>query len=327
MMDKKLNFCTLFDSVYLSRGLAMYNSLKMHCKDFHLYIFAFNDACYSILQSLSLENATVISLQEFEDPELLRVKPTRTRAEYCWTCTSSTILYVLNKFNVDHCTYLDSDLYFFSSPQCLLDEMGEKSVLITPHRYTPKYDQGWKTGIYCVQFVTFKKNEEGLTVLKWWREACIEWCYNRFEEGRFGDQKYLDDWPERFKGVHVLEHLGGGVAPWNMQQYSFQQSTDHLVGTELSTGHTFNVVFFHFHSLMFVTPNYFSPRPYYKRNESVIRLLFNPYVKAIKSIRNKYSVIKTTESYLGALNYLKYVAEVFVRRGFGEIQYIKLLHK
>ena len=78
-----LNFCTLFDSVYLSRGLAMYNSLNQHCKDFHLYIFAFDDKCYSVLKSLQLENATVISLSEFEDGELLRVKPTRTRAEYC----------------------------------------------------------------------------------------------------------------------------------------------------------------------------------------------------------------------------------------------------
>ena len=103
-----LNFCTLFDSVYLSRGLAMYNSLSQHCQRFHLYIFAFNEKCYSVLQALQLENVTVISLSEFEDEELLRVKPARTRAEYCWTCSSSTILYVLNHYSVDHCTYLDS---------------------------------------------------------------------------------------------------------------------------------------------------------------------------------------------------------------------------
>lgn len=322
-----LNFCTLFDSVYLSRGLAMYNSLSRHCKDFHLYIFAFNDKCHSILQSLKLPNVTVISLSDFEDEELLKVKPSRTRAEYCWTCSSSTVLYVLNNYDVDHCTYLDSDLFFFSSPQSLLDEMGDKSVLITPHRYTPKYDQSEKTGIYCVQFVTFKNDILGRKVLDWWRNACLEWCYARFEEGRFGDQKYLDDWPERFEGVHVLQNLGGGVAPWNMQQYEFEKMEDKIIGTELKTNKKFPVIFLHFHSFVFVTPNFFSPRPYYKRNDSSISLLFKPYAKEIKQIRANYPAIQTSELYLHGVKYYKYLLELLVRRGLKEKHYIKLLHE
>ena len=322
-----LNFCTLFDSAYLSRGVAMYQSLSKHCADFHLYVFAFNDACLRTLKAMNLPNLTVVSLEEFEDEELLRVKPYRSRAEYCWTCTASTVLYVLNNYKVDNCTYLDSDLYFFSSPQSLLNEMGENSVLITPHRYTPQYDQGWRTGIYCVQFVTFKKDERGLTVLNWWRNACLEWCYARFEEGRFGDQKYLDDWTTRFEGVFVLDNPGGGVAPWNMQQYAFARKDGKIEGTVLATRERFEVVFFHFHSLMFVSPSYFSPRPYYKRNDSVITELFNPYAKAIQQLRADYPEIANKERYLQGFAYWKYLAEVFVRRGLKEFHYIKLLHK
>jgi len=322
-----MNFCTLFDSVYLSRGLAMYNSLARNCDDFHLYIFAFDDKCYFILKELNLKNMTVISLFEFEDEELLRIKPTRTRGEYCWTSTSSTILYVLNNYKVDNCTYLDSDLYFFSSPQVLLDEMGNDSVLITPHRYTKKYDQSEKTGIYCVQFVTFKNDEKGLKVLNWWRNACLEWCYARFEDNRFGDQKYLDDWPTRFEGVYVCKNLGAGVAPWNMQQYSFDEENGIVIGTEITTGKKSQVIFYHFHSLAFVSPSYFSPRPYYKRNESVIRLIFNPYAKEIKKIREEHPEIKAAEHYLSGFILLKYLIELFLRRGLKEISYIKLLHQ
>ena len=163
-------------------------------------------------------------------------------------------------------------------------------------------------------------------MLIWWRKVCLEWCYNRFEDGRFGDQKYLDDWPERFEGVHVLRHLGGGVAPWNMQQYCFEYQGGKIIGTELKTDRQFLLVFYHFHSLVFVTSFYFSPRPYYKRNDSTIALLFNPYVKEIIRLRKQYA-LSNMEHYLSRWKFFKYLAEVFVRRGFKEIHYIKLLHQ
>jgi len=194
------NFCTLFDTNYLSRGIALYRSLKNVCDDFHIYIFAFDNTCFNILTKMNLEKATIISLKDFEDKELLNVKSSRTKAEYCWTSTSSTILYVLQKYKVDSCTYLDADLYFYSSPEPIFNELTDNSILITEHRYSPKYDKSKKSGKYCVQFITFKNDEYGLKSLEWWRERCIEWCYNRFEDGKFGDQLYLDDWTTRFDG-------------------------------------------------------------------------------------------------------------------------------
>ena len=164
----KYNFCTLFDSNYLSRGLALYYSMEKAEPEFHLYIFAFDDACYEVLFSLKLKYATIIPLQKFEDDELLRIKPTRNPAEYCWTCTSSTILYVINNFAVDACTYIDSDLVFYSSTAPIFEELGSKSILLTAHRYSPEYpsDEA-KYGKYCVQFVTFKADENGLRALNW----------------------------------------------------------------------------------------------------------------------------------------------------------------
>src|SRR5213075_3097505 len=108
--------------------------------------------------------------------------------------------------------------------------------------------------IYCVQFMCFKNNEDGLTALKWWRERCLEWCYNRVEDGKFGDQKYLDDWPERFSGiVWELKNIGGGVAPWNVQQYKFIKANKNKIsGIEKNTGDNFELVFFHFHALSFI---------------------------------------------------------------------------
>jgi hypothetical protein len=294
-----LNFCTLFDKNYLSRGIALYNSLDKNCSDFHLYIFAFDEKAYNILNTLKLEKATIISLKEFEDEELLRVKPGRNVAEYCWTSTSSTILYVLENYNVESCTYLDADLFFYSSPEILINEMGNKSILITEHRYSPQYNKEVKSGKYCVQFVTFKNDENGLKALRWWRDRCIEWCYARYEDGKFGDQLYLDDWTERFEGVHVLQHPGGGIAAWNVQQYEFFYRDDKLWGKEKKNGNDFIVVFYHFHYLRFLKDGRIELG---RRTltENVLEVFYKPYIQYIDRIKKDLAKIDSSFDSHGA---------------------------
>lgn len=277
-----LNFCTLFNTTYLSRGLAMYRSLEQHCEDFHLYIFAFDQHCFEALVKLNLPHASIVSLKEFENADLLAVKTERTAQEYCWTCASSTIKHSITAFQLDHCTYVDADLLFFKNPQVLIDEMGEKSVLITEHRYTPAYDQSAASGIYCVQFMTFKNTEEGMSVLNWWVNACLDWCFNRFEDNKFGDQKYLDDWTTRFSCVHVLNHLGGGVAPWNIQQYAFKNVSGEAICKELSENQIFDLVFYHYHGFSYSSKrSYMLTHKFYNLNRNHIKHIYKPYVKAL----------------------------------------------
>ncbi|TDE14841.1 glycosyl transferase [Dyadobacter psychrotolerans] len=281
-----INFCTLFNSTYLTRGLAMYDSLEKKCADFHLYIIAFDQCCYDTLSDLQLKRATVISLDAFEDKELLAVKPTRTPTEYCWTCTPASLDYCIKRFDLESCTYIDADLLFFSDPEVLIEEMADSSVLITEHRYTPQYDQTELSGKYCVQFVCIKNDSRGQKVLQWWKQACLDWCYNRAEDNKFGDQKYLDDWCTRFEGVHELQHLGGGVAPWNMQQYRFEKHSGHLIGTQISTGINFDVVFFHFHNFRCFKTNVFIPAGPYQLNENLLTLIYGSYINSLQKINS-----------------------------------------
>lgn len=244
------SFCTLFDSAYLSRGLLLYDSLNKQALDFHLYIFAFDALTDTILRKLNLPSVTVISLNDFENDRLLAVKSSRTKAEYCWTCTSSVIDYVLANYDVPSCTYLDADLFFYESPGILIEELKEKkNVLITEHRYSwpARIFEQKRAGRFCVQFITFINEQGSRKVLDKWRDQCIDWCFARYEDGKFGDQKYLDNWPDEYPGVHVLEHQGGGIAPWNVRQYRFIRSGEHISGKNRRSGDEFKVVFFHFH--------------------------------------------------------------------------------
>jgi len=132
--------------------------------------------------------------------------------------------------------------------------------------------------------MTFKNEENALIALEWWRKSCNEWCYARLEEGRFGDQKYLDDWIHRFKGVHEIKNIGAGIAPWNVQQYSFKFENDNLTGFDGISGVHFSVIFFHFHGLTFFENNIVSLTNYeYFINEEVKSLFYYPYIKLLNN--------------------------------------------
>lgn len=284
----KLNFVTLFNSNYLSRGLLMYHSLHQFGLNFHLYVVAFDDITYDYFQKHPHENLTAISLAQFEDEKLLSIKSSRSAGEYCWTCTASTVLYAINTYQLQHCVYVDADMRFYSNPKPLFDEWGTKSTLITEHRYTPEYDQSAISGKYCVQFVGFRNDPDGIEALTWWRNSCIDWCYARAEDGKFGDQKYLDDWTKRFKNVHVLQHFGGGLAPWNMQQYDFRKENSKLIGKEILTGKEFEAVFFHFHGLKIYKDQVaLLTGDDYEMNPSVLELFYKPYVHDLIRISEK----------------------------------------
>lgn len=160
---------------------------------------------------------------------------------------------------------------------------GGQSVLITEHRYTPEFDQTKTSGKYCVQFVHIKNTPDGLKVLNWWVKKCIQWCFNRFEDGKFGDQKYLDDWPQRFQGIHELQHLGGGVAPWNVQQYQITKRNKCLF---ISYHNLINIplIFYHFHNIKInngkISQTHFEGYPISKK---VYKFVYLPYLKKLKS--------------------------------------------
>jgi hypothetical protein len=127
--------------------------------------------------------------------------------------------------------------------------------------------------------MAFKKNHDGLLALRWWRNACLNWCYNRVEEGKFGDQKYLDDWTTRFYGVHEIKHLGAGVAPWNVQQYLIErQNQGPLLKT--ASGDFVPVLFYHFHALRLFQRDFVDLCPY-EISANARQFLYGPYLQRL----------------------------------------------
>lgn len=275
----KYQFCTLFDKNYIYKGLSLYNSLLKNCPDFTLWILCMDEATLDILTKLDLKKGKLISRAEFEDPELLKVKPTRTVAEYCWTCTPSLPLFVLKKDpSIDMIAYLDADLFFFSDPAPVYEEFGNNSIMIIEHRFPDHLKHLEENGIYNVEMLIFRNNEQGIRCLTWWRERCLEWCYYRLEDGKLGDQKYLDDWTVRFPGVHVLQHKGAGVALWNIMRYSVTQRGRKTFIDDAE------LVFYHFHAFTLVNGREYriGNNSNYPITRQKIKFLYEPYMKSIR---------------------------------------------
>jgi hypothetical protein len=272
----------------------MYESLKEQTREFHLFIFAFDELSYDILSDLKLDHVTLVSLAEFETPELLEVKKSRTIAEYCWTCTPSIIDFALKNYDIPHCTYIDSDLYFYSDPAVLISEMSEtgKTVLITEHRFSvlPKLHGEKRAGRFCVQFITFMREKKSLEVLEKWRTQCINWCYAKYEDGKFGDQKYLDEWPALYSNIHILTHLGGGIAPWNLTQYMFRNDKASIIGKARKNGSEFLVVFYHYQYVKFMSDGYCDIGWYFISSINK-KLFYKSYLQKIIDIELRLSEV------------------------------------
>lgn len=240
-----------------------------------------DDIVYDQIKKMSLKNVELIRLVDFEDAELLAIKTTRTLTEYCWTLSSSLPLYVLKKApSIEHIAYLDSDLFFFSSPQPVYDEMGDNSIAIVRHNYSKELSSLEKnSGIYNVSMIIFKNDDRGIACLTWWRERCLEWCYARYEDGKFGDQVYLNDWPEKFPGTHVVKHKGINLAPWNMNKYVLSEKDGKVFVDEDP------LIYYHCHSFKMYAKNDFMLYNFsYLMFSQDVLLIYGPYKDKINDI-------------------------------------------
>lgn len=299
----KYNFCTLFDSGYLDRGIPLYKSLAECMSDFTLYVYAFDKKAYDILLDLKYEKMVVLFINDIEDEQMRLVRSERSKAEYCWTCTPIIIEDALNRFSLDNCTYIDADMYFFADPSCLIQEMKESDcdVLITKHGF-PNNREGKinerKSGKYCVQFNTFLDERESRKILTKWKEQCLECCTSAPKDDKFGDQKYLEEWTSRYQRVHESTNLGAGVANWNITRFKFEKMEAGVpIIMECATGKCMPLIFYHFHGLKELPDGRMDINVYRNRGKVDNRLIefvygnyFNAFREARKILTEKYDI-------------------------------------
>ncbi|MCJ7805530.1 glycosyltransferase [Patescibacteria group bacterium] len=275
--SKNIIYCTYFDKGYLLKGLSMHASFIRRNPDARLWILAFDDYTRKILEKLKLKGVKVIKLKDFEDKALLKAKKTRTMIEYYWTSTPSLPLYIFRKNpEIEYVCYLDADLYFYSPVSPVYREMGNKSIYSVEHRF-PKGEESkiGTSGRFNVAFQIFRKDVEGIKCLKRWRRQCLDWCYWRLEDGKLGDQLYLNEWPKLYKGLQISKNIGIDAAPWNIGQYKVSEKKGQIYIN------CSRLICYHFHQFQILGDNSFENTHGYNLKKTTLDVIYEPYKEEI----------------------------------------------
>lgn len=314
------NYCTLFDSNYLDKGLVMIESLIRFDPSIRIYVLSMDEKCYEVLFDICLQlddsknslkvgsQIIPIHLSEFEsyDDRYKEVRSSRPWAQYCWTCSSGFIDYLLNKKNLDNCTYIDADMFFYSNPNVLVEELIEshKTVLVTEHGFSNEISNLKRAdvvGRFCVEFNTFLNDDAALQVLHDWKEKSLASC--ELGDGNWGDQFYLDEWPNKYSCVHILKNKGAGVAPWNIDRYKLIGNNPHVeygidshtatvsenIMLRIDRKECVQLVFYHFESISYIDEKHVDIRTCVQHSHfdlKLIHLLYDSYLKKIDDKKN-----------------------------------------
>lgn len=288
------------DANYLPRALIFYNSLSRVHKNFLLSIFCFDEITYQVLKILNCKNVTLVHPSEYENKELLRAKEAKKRRyEYYWTINPAMGKKALSETESNFIALADCDMMFFDSPEAIFEEFENADVIIQPNNFSYQYEKDFvPVGYYCTSFQCFRSNSNAKKIIDWWYQECMKWCSSNFEEGKFGDQKYLDDWRIKFKKVREVENPGTNVAPWNVQKFDFSKKNGKIL-----LNNKWPLVYYHFHSFRMNLENYKyiitgDRENNYVIPKNVIDIIYKPYISEMKRVIRRLKKIKIYADYI-----------------------------
>ena len=318
---RPLHYATYFDRRYLTRGIALYRSLERHSPPFVLWVLCLDETTRAVLTSFKLPYVRLVPLCELEraDAALLSTKSTRNRVEYYWTCGPAFLAWLFARQpEIETLTYVDADTYFVGDPTPMFRELGDGSILLIHHRWaSPIPDVSVRKGRFQVGLIVFRRTRDGVASIGDWREQCIAWCYDRIEADRFGDQKYLEQWPTRYSGVVLSELPGADLAPWNASRYTFFHDGARLwVDDSLA-------ISWHFNRLRRITPWLYQPCVWRRRadlSRPVREHLYVPYIRELRSLEAEIRGVHRTQSGVEAPRadegLIRLLASIALRRNF-----------
>ena len=190
--------CSVTDYNYLYKFLCLYESL-----DYPMSVLCIDDKTYKKLKSLNLDRLTVYNTLETgleRDENILYCNDLQgtTYSTYLFSMAALWPKYIMDNVNCDWVAHADVDQYFYKSFDLILDNIGNKSIGITPCFV---FDETTDIGRFCSGICYFKNDNIGRDALNLWVDCIInsENPYRSHYSDGIGygsyacpDQKYID---------------------------------------------------------------------------------------------------------------------------------------
>lgn len=283
--------CTVFDKDYLLKGLAMINSIqKTSPRVTKFWVLCLDDDTFRQLEKLRLEDLVLVNIDDFADKEVLALREVRAWREFCWTLAASFLHFVNSISPIGTIVaYVDADCYFFSDLTIITDALNSNyQILIHEHRFSPdrlKWEKS--SGRFNVGVVAGIVGDQFNLCISNWRKQVIAECVLDPENGKCGDQTYLNSWPEKYTKLLIMPQKGAGVGPWNMANYVISQESKKIKIDEE------NLIFFHFSRFKIARINSFFSlyicAEGYGVPKNVENVIYRKYAKSLIKSRRRFT--------------------------------------
>ena len=284
-----VNLTTVSDYNYLTKGIALYESLLNTSDDFVLHYLCIDDKSYNKLIECNLEKIVVYNINDLlnSDDNLLQLSNSDYRY-FCWSLASYFTNKLMDNLNLP-LIYIDSDIYFHQSINELYSLMSSKSIGIFKHR---QFLTERPEGAYNVGVCYFNNDVVGKHILNWWSDAVLNKKYPNL--ATCGDQKYLDAFQHMCPDdLFFDESIIGHGAPWLWQLYDLSEFKNS--GDIIWNGNKQTLYFTHFSQFIYNNNDYvpsamhhiYTPLNTYKEING-LKLIYDEYYNKLKQIVNKY---------------------------------------
>ena len=234
MAGLPLDVILYFSNKYASRAALLGRSLRPFLNGGHVHAMVTD----SIAKEVALgENFIVYPMEQIREKRNFLDWDKKTFSEKLFTIGPTFILHVLQSLPEGRrVLYLNSDIFFLRDPHEIWPVPKVWDVKLFPHNYSLiNKIRLKKFGELNAGAMAITKSEESLKVIANWANECASWCFDRTENGKYADQKYLEDFERWSSKVSKAKSKTLNLASW----VSAPKDSDFQ-----------NCVFYHFHGLV-----------------------------------------------------------------------------